>query len=563
MFVRSMIVFPGIVALLLAAPGCSSNPTDPRDGDDGVSNPMCVPRDPPAVEDIPFPLDGFDYKKALAAQSGERGATRKPKPLRSHGWNLLAAINKPSAGNPAIPVWRTWATAFPAFRPYPSSPDPGTVGAPRATPASRRASQSTLLQMNRENAVLPTSPGATDPPRAPNPGATTEPPVNVLPVPLYQVPEIVCKKYGYPLGTGTNQCPGPPDPKTAFSIPQGDLFQNNGDIMLVTVAYNPPAYSWIRQQKLYSANDLDTAKASGARAIAEFPDGSTVLKHMYWPVARDGYTALPLWTNPTGFAPDAYLGYETWTTAVAVRGQDAPGASVKDVSYLYGVDRWVPGHMTPAAPLRRWFGDAPVVELDAFNYQTLDKNDLAALCVNDRAILDQSAVWAYGRPFKPGDSLVQMAVHIIVKEMPNELSQSGWTFQTFWWANAEPRGGQFGALRPDTVKPGYYMMVDDGLEDPRKAGYWAAHYNPFIEPVIHPVQTSCQNCHARAAWPSKAHYQQVHGKDSGRAGTDYGAYQLSPISNDPGLLRAIYPGDSINASLITTDYQWSVVDRAN
>ena len=196
---------------------------------------------------------------------------------------------------------------------------------------------------------------------------------------------------------------------------------------------------------------------------------------------------------------------------------------------------------------------ARIAELSEFNYQTLEQPDLDALCTNDRAILDQSAYWAYGREFKAGDAIVQMAVHVIVKEMPNEAQQPGWTFQTFWWADRSPDGTSYGAKRPSSVKPGYFMMVDAGLSDPEDPSKYAPHFNPYIEPVIHPVKTSCLNCHVRGGWPSKAYADST-------GTTLFSKYQLS--QNDPGLLTILYPDNAIFDSLLLIDYQWAVTDRA-
>jgi hypothetical protein len=45
-------------------------------------------------------------------------------------------------------------------------------------------------------------------------------------------------------------------------------------------------------------------------------------------------------------------------------------------------------------------------------------------------------------------------------------------------------------------------MTDSYAVPPNDKGEMDIAVNPYIEGVIHPVATSCRNCHVRAGWPT-------------------------------------------------------------
>ncbi|MFY0579998.1 hypothetical protein ACN28S_42270 [Cystobacter fuscus] len=226
-----------------------------------------------------------------------------------------------------------------------------------------------------------------------------------------------------------------------------------------------------------------------------------MLKHMYWPVPGDACGALPVWDAPTPPKPSSYMGYETWPRAVAVATSGckaAPGTKTQ-VSFLHGV---LDEHGRPLPT--KTFEDAKVVPLSDFYHQTFDDQALAALSGNDRAILNASAFWAYGRAFQAGDSIVSIAMHILTKEMPT------WTMQSFWWHDA-PDWGPYSSDRPEipsTQTPDtwrHYLMASEyGIPEAGDPTRLPVRFNPYIELVSHPVATNCRNCHIRAAWPRKS-----------------------------------------------------------
>ncbi|MFP2896492.1 hypothetical protein [Corallococcus sp. 4LFB] len=466
-----------------------------------IKPPEPTPQDTARVE--PFPA-GFDYPvsaKSLAEAITDRD-TRK---LRRHGWYLFAGINKPVNG---LPLWRTWPTSTAAYAQEGLS-QAQTLRAPRS-----------LIQVNRDNS-----------------------PANLKSLPVYPVPQGVCQKF-YPEG----RCPD--------QLPDGDVFQSNGDIMIAGVIYNEDAFRWIRgtgrqaSARLFEAPVLTRMipPSEQTRQLPAFPEQSFVLKHMYWPVPGDACGALPVWDNPTPPTPSTYMGYETWNRAVAVAtaGCKAAPGTTTSVRFLNGVK---PGPGTQHFP--RVFNDARVVPLADFYHQTFTAQDIAALSSHDQALLDASAFWSYGRSFAPGDSIVSIATHIFTKEMPT------WTMQSFWWHDA-PDQGPYASDRPEIPSSQapetwrHYLMVSEyGIPDVSDPASLPAHFNPYIELVSHPVATNCRNCHQRAGWPRA---------NMGR--TPVAAYQVTPIENDPGLLANLQPDNPIFKSLLLLDFQWALSDRA-
>lgn len=376
-------------------------------------------------------------------------------------------------------------------------------------------------------------------------------PVDLLDLPQYLVPQEVCKKYEL------SGCPGTPgSPDTIYQLADGSTFQNNGDIMIAGVIYNQQAFDWIRGdgpgggQRFYQGNVLDelVPQKGQTASLPAFPSEAIVLKHMYWPVPGDACGALPVWDNPTPPSPSTYMGYENFKTAfsraVAVATQGcrvSPGMQTK-AAFLHGV---LDANNHPLPPIT--FNDAQVVPLTAFFHQTFAQNDLDGLSPQDRAILDASAWWAYGREFRAGDSLVSIATHIFTKEMPS------WTMQTFWWHDRAD-AGPYASDRPNipqapTTWRNYLMASEYGIPDIGSPTQLPVRFNPYIELVSHPVATNCRNCHQRAAWPRK---------DLGMS--PFAQYQLP--YEDPGLLTFLKSDDPIFQGLLLLDFQWALADRA-
>src|SRR5262249_23376101 len=159
---------------------------------------------------------------------------------------------------------------------------------------------------------------------------------------------------------------------------------------------------------------------------------------------RGKFTPLPVWDN---LNPDqdeidvsqggpvkrceVYAGFESyhhngklWKRAVALNAGLELQPETADASYL--------GNATAPVPLASRFGldckplatdsaaityrNAPTVPLDRFYTVRFTEQQLAAMDPCDRALLDQSAYWSYGRRFESGDALAMIAMHIMTKE---------------------------------------------------------------------------------------------------------------------------------------------------
>lgn len=452
-----------------------------------------------------FPA-GFDWPADPARI--EQGIARADWPLlRTHAWHLWAGIN--TAGRDGKPLWWDWPTSTPAFANPDAHPAPPVAESSPGHPHG-------LRHRNRANTPIE------------------------LDGPVYTAPVVKDGK----CGMGTLDPNGNP-----VSPQDGTQFQSNGDIMIAGVVYNREAYQWIRQQSLYKADTLTAAWKKGEKNLAPFPARSIVLKHMYWPARGDGPTALPVW-HPERYPVNKvrYIGYEFWkdTVAIDVSGKPLrPGARAQ-VDYLYYILE--SDKKTRLPTLRR---KVPLVPVERFYHRRIDAAELARMGGKDQAILNASACWLYNRPFQAGDYLVSVAMHINTKEVPD------WALQSVWWSDT-PDQGRFAADRPAIAPekaPGpwrhYLLTLDYGIETGARS--LPVAYNPYIELAAgHPIQTSCRNCHTRAAWPP-------HGF-TGRPVPSVLASYLA--QGGPGPLADIKPDDPIFKELMRVDFQWAVSDRA-
>jgi hypothetical protein len=117
----------------------------------------------------------------------------------------------------------------------------------------------------------------------------------------------------------------------------------------------------------------------------------------------------------------------------------------------------------------------------------------------------KAALISLGRPVRPGDYLVLVAMHIATKEI------SDWVWATIWWHD-QPEEGAFARARPDTVRGAWrnYLMdvaFDDALPQAADGGPHVS-FNPWLEARF-PDQGSgggtvsnCMTCHRRASYPA-------------------------------------------------------------
>ena len=491
--------------------------------------------------------------------------------IRLHGWTLFAALNQPVAYpsfNYVAPVWQTWPTTSQLF-PYAGGtlcPDgtplpPGPVGRPITVADA-------AVGLNARNlANAETLEGLGDDADQIN-----------LPGPAYLVPPDVLKRYP--------QCviEVEVDGERTYQLIDGTRFQSNGDSMLANVVYDPVAADRVRQWA--SASFLDSKLPSlGAPPVAlEMPENSVVLKPMQWPVkgGQGNYTALPVWAAEVTpaqmwFRRGQYAGFEIrstdpnsplWANAVAVTA----GVGAGPQAVTFPAKGYVTFNGTGLSNTYPW---PQAVSVEDFYHREYTSGDLLVLesadpC--DRALLDASAFWTYGRRFEPGDYLVTVAMHIMTKEQPD------WTFQSVWWSpQATSPPNRFAKFRPTRIPAegpaavgpwNHYVMEStwgmkqsggpSGYGYPPNAGtgLWPVAMNPYIELAAHhPIATNCMNCHHRAAWPNarvRKNPQHPHDRQASYlASARPGPIEPYPL-NDPALF----------AGLVTVDSMWAVSDRA-
>lgn len=414
--------------------------------------------------------------------------------VRAHGWRLWAGIMQPAKGLD-WPVWFTWPNTKAAFAIPPTS----TLN---ATPAPSLS----LLQRNIRNVNIPPSE-----------------------LPVYPIPLEVMKSYP----NATRDC-------GAGVICDGAHVLFNGDIMIPTESLSKEGFDWIRGQRLYEKSQLDALFAKHVHETAA-PPRHIVTKHMFWPVKASGLTAIPVWHDDYGVKYSGYAGYEKWKTLAAIDPTGKKVGQTVTVSFLYGVKE--PDGKTPWPTVT---GSAKVYGLDSFYHHKVTDADWKSFDEADKAIINAASYWAYNEPFNVGDYLVTVAMHVNTKEIPT------WALQSVWWSD-RPNEGSYAENRPTLPQAKgpwtHYLLTDAyGIPD-KQSNEQPVAMNPYIELAIHPVATNCNNCHARAGWPTKA---KVPGGPSA-------SYQNKDC---PDLLATLTPETPCLKPLTLTDFQWIIPDRA-
>lgn len=167
--------------------------------------------------------------------------------------------------------------------------------------------------------------------------------------------------------------------------------------VLSFVLYNFPAYDHVRRNKLHQSSVLDALAKNGAwdakipqnRTVPPFPPASVVLKTVWWPVAKDKISAMPIWDaelNPPlagGNPPGSwarYIGID------AVR-PTIPAGETADIVYDGQVKR-----------------GSHIVGLRNFHFVVLDADAVAG--VNSDGLLANVAQRSFGRALEVGDFAV-------------------------------------------------------------------------------------------------------------------------------------------------------------
>jgi hypothetical protein len=442
----------------------------------------------------PFP-NGYGYMDPREIEALKTAVTAgNHAVVREHGWRLWAGITQPDS-NGNWPIWFTWPNTTAAFS--------LSTGPQLESVQAKAKSAGSLLQRNRLNIVGP---------------------VNLTKTPNYPIPSQVSKSY----------------PKATSSCGQDNIcdglhFQFNGDILIPTESLSQDGFKWIRDKKLYLKQTLDTAHKNGQHELAA-PQTYVVTKHMFWPVKADGISAIPVWHDYHDAQYPDYAGYETWPDLVAVDPAGQQVGKTLPVNYLYGVLQYDKKPWPTVSAFAKVYG------LNDFYYHKITADDWNSFDEADKAILNASSYWSYNKPFGIGDYLVTVAMHVNTKEIPT------WALQSVWWSD-RPDAGPYAANRPEIPQakgPWKHYLLVDSYGIPDKTGDQPVATNPYIELVIHPIGTDCNNCHNRAGWPK--------GKQPGQT-----SYQ-NPECPNP--LQTLTPSSGCLKGVTLTDFQWIIPDRA-
>lgn len=360
---------------------------------------------------------------------------------------------------------------------------------------------------------------------------------------------------------------------------------------------------------------------------------------------RIRYGALPPWVpkdfRKISYATNAdYLGYERWKSVVAIDTcEPAAGAECTKGNEATLQLEYVKG----ARPITT--KNPTVYPARSFQHlQVSDEVLKRYFTATDRALLDQATIWAYGdksNGFEAGDFLVVAAMHVNTKEVPSWAFQSVWwspmsdsltdcPLEEYDHCFGQTGGYAATAATGSTAPNRYSGLTEAQITslDAHVGGNWRAQYlmtdsyginyeldgtpvsvssyfkgkppawasvgptgqplplfpvsaNVYIEPVIHPLGTECQNCHRRAGYPGKACAKGEYPGGCGRSSYqtaqcpdllgDYGAPAVDACMTTPWAWHSARGNDckAVDGTLcngkeafpvLNTDWVWIIAD---
>lgn len=424
------------------------------------------------------------------------------KKIDNHGWNLFAGLNKMT--NSGERVWQTW---------YQVS-DVMVKPTNKEKSVKKQPHRKLVIHKSRiASKVDTTSTTPVDPP------------------------------YPYP---------SPPDTCVFIGNGQGNLFYFTSFSIIPSTYYNQAAKDWIENKGFNSKNVLDSLHADGLKDVPQAPKDAIIMKNIFWPVSSDPneYAALPIWTGSEGMNRLDYNGMETWKNAVALTTNPNPPDSVT-VEYLY--------YYINRKEYNYKYDNAKTVNIDKFYHVKLDKEYLSKFNGVDSCVVNNSFMQVFNREFREGDYLVTIAQHIMTKEIEH------WCMQTAWWDNTlmnliskdqEPNDIPPGEWQNYRMNTAYFMAIPNIPK-----GINHVCFNPYIEltiPEKNRINSNCQNCHIRAAYPNPGGPFLM---------VDWVGGKLE-IPKDPtpyyhAMQEGFIPDNSsIFDSLMRTDFNWGIPDRA-
>lgn len=283
--------------------------------------------------------------------------------------------------------------------------------------------------------------------------------------------------------------------------PNSSAHHSLGVPVLAYTLYNDAAYHHIRTYQLNEARSLDHLLQAGPpdrevrdnKSIPEFPRESVILKTVWWPVAADAKTVLPVWEktvlpvwdagqNPA--LPDGNP-FTSWPRALTVVSAGVSGTGPRHIA----------GNANPDAQTR-------AVDLTDFYSVPVDRSFAERLMSDWEA--SRNILVALGRPIKAGDYLILVAANVMTRELPN------WIWGAFWWHD-DASSGPFAQARPSVLRRPWnnYLMQpafdSERPEEPDGTAHIA--FNPWLEARFPDgghgggVVSNCVSCHQRASYP--------------------------------------------------------------
>jgi hypothetical protein len=247
--------------------------------------------------------------------------------------------------------------------------------------------------------------------------------------------------------------------------------------------YNAAAFEHLRRYRLYSRPELDHMRAT-ATSIPDFPRGSAILKSVWWPIAGDRPTAMPVWdpdANPPRALGNPYVGWPRVVAVVPPAGRSAP---------------------VRLAFAGRTISGARRIDLAALYHVRLD-DGLARRIMGD-AESAKVAWMVLGRPLRAGDQLALVGANLAAREAED------WVWAALWWHD-RPDEGPFAADRPDGLRGVWRNYLMQTAFDPRTPteadGAPHVAFNPWLEARFPDdgqgggVVSNCLSCHLRASYP--------------------------------------------------------------
>jgi hypothetical protein len=303
--------------------------------------------------------------------------------------------------------------------------------------------------------------------------------------------------------------------------------QAAGTALLSFVLYNFAGYNHIRSSALFSTTVLKKLQQTGTpdprlptnRTIPPFPANAVALKTIWWPVAKDKLTPMPVWDPAANPPRPGGNPFTTWARVVAI-DPTRPNISAEESRTVTFAGRQFP--------------NSHVVGLNSFHSVILDAQ--AASNAMQNGLLGGLAQQILGRGLQAGDIAVFTGTHLTTKEIDD------WVWATFWWHD-RPSEGPYASDRPDSVKGvwrNYLMNASYDLNLPRATDSGPhVTFNPWLEARFPNGQTSnCMACHQRASYPPIAFLPVTRGD--------------ADLKNDPA-----FAGGRLRA-----DFLWSIPDQS-